>query len=66
MKGKIVEFLKENLDVFAWSYKDMPSIDDKVIEHHLNVDSTKKPIQQKCQVIAPERNKAIMEEVENY
>ena len=36
MKGKIVEFLKENLD--------MLNIDDKVIEHHLNVDPTKKPI----------------------
>ena len=44
MKGKIIEFLKENLDIFARSYEDMPSIDDKVIEHHFNVDLTKKPI----------------------
>ena len=42
----------------------MPGIDDKVIEHCLNVNPTKKLIQQKRLVFAPKRNKAIMEEVE--
>ena len=42
----------------------MPGIDNKVIEHKLNVDPTRKPIQQKRQVFAPERNKAVVEEVE--
>ena len=42
----------------------MPSIDGNVIEHYLNVDPTKKPIQQKCRFFAPEQNKAVMEEVE--
>ena len=45
MKGKIVEFLKENLDVFSWTHKDISGINDKVIEHHLNVDPKKKSIQ---------------------
>jgi len=34
-----------------------------VIEHQLNVNPTKKPVQQKRRVFAPERNKAVMEEV---
>lgn len=42
----------------------MPDIDDRVIEHPLNVDPMKKPIQQKFRVFASERNMAIMEEVE--
>lgn len=42
----------------------MPDIDDRVIEHPLNVDPMKKPIQQKFHVFASERNMAIMEEVE--
>ena len=42
MKGEIVEFLKKNLDIFSWTHEDMPSIDDKVIEHRLNVDPKKK------------------------
>ena len=47
MKRKLIQFLKENLDVFAWSHKDMPGISPRVIEHKLNVNPEKKPIQQK-------------------
>ena len=64
LKKEMVEFLKKNLDIFAWNHEYMPSIDDSVIEHHLNVDPTKKPVQQKCMVFAPKQNKAVMEEVE--
>ena len=53
LKSKIVEFLKQNLDVFAWTHEDMPGIDNEVIEHKLNVDPTKKPVQQKQRVFAP-------------
>ena len=56
--------MKKNLDVFAWSHEDMSRIDRHVIEHCLNVDPMKKPIQQKRQIFAPKRNKAVMEEVE--
>ena len=44
MKNKLVSFLKENLDVFAWSHEDMPGISLKVIQHKLNMDSEKKPV----------------------
>ena len=47
LKEKIVEFLKQNLDIYAWTHEDMPGIDNKVIEHKLNVDPTKNPVQQK-------------------
>ena len=42
----------------------MPGIDRRMIEHSLNVNPTKKPVQQKRQVFTLERNKAITEEVE--
>ena len=42
----------------------MPGIDRRVIKHSLNVDPTKKLVQQKRRVFALERNKAIIEEVE--
>ena len=42
----------------------MPGIDRRMIEHSLNVEPTKKPVQQKRQVFALEQNKAIAEEVE--
>ena len=45
MRSMLVQFLKENLDVFAWSHEDMLGISPKVIEHKLNVNPEKKPIQ---------------------
>ena len=64
MKESLVQFLKENKDVFAWSHEDMPGIDPSIISHKLNVNPSLHPIKQKRRVFAPERNNAIMEEVD--
>ncbi|XP_030924698.1 uncharacterized protein LOC115951677 [Quercus lobata] len=45
MRTRLVQFLKENLDVFAWSHEDMSGISTKVIQHRLNVDLEKMPVQ---------------------
>ena len=45
MKKKLIQFLKKNLDDFAWSHEDMSSISPKLIQHRLNVDPKKKPVQ---------------------
>ena len=63
MKSMLIQFLKENLDVFAWSHEDMPGISPKVIEHKFNVNPEKKPVQQKQWAFTPERNQAITDEV---
>ena len=63
MKTRLIEFLKENLDVFAWSHEDMPSISPKIIQHKLNMDPERKPVQQRRRAFAPERDQAITEEV---
>ena len=47
MRTRLVQFLKENLDVFAWSHEDMPGISPEVIQHKLNVDLERKPVQQR-------------------
>ena len=62
-KKDLVQFLKKNVDVFAWSHKDMPGIDPGVITHRLNISPSFKPIRQKKRVFAPERDNAIKEEV---
>ena len=63
IRTRLVQFLKKNLDVFAWSQEDMPGISPKVIQHRLNVDPDKKPVQQRQRVFALEQNKAITDEV---
>ena len=60
----IISFLKDNLDMFTWSHKDMPGIPANIIQHHLNMDSEKQPIQQRRRVFTPERNKAFMDEMD--
>uniref|UniRef100_A0A2N9I4E8 RNA-directed DNA polymerase n=1 Tax=Fagus sylvatica TaxID=28930 RepID=A0A2N9I4E8_FAGSY len=64
MKESLVQFLKDNKDVFAWSHEDMPGINPSIISHKLNVDPSLRPVKQKRRVFAPERNNAIMEEVD--
>ena len=44
MRTRLIEFLKENLDVFAWSHEDMPGISPEIIQHKLNVDPERKPV----------------------
>ena len=63
MRTKLVQFLKENLDVFAWSHEDMPGISTEVIQHKLNVTPEKKPVQQRRRAFAPKRDQAVREEV---
>ena len=64
MKKELVQFLKKNLDIFTWSHIDMPGITTEVIQHRLNVDPEKKPIQQRQRVFVPKRNWVIMDEVD--
>uniref|UniRef100_A0A2N9H0M9 Uncharacterized protein n=1 Tax=Fagus sylvatica TaxID=28930 RepID=A0A2N9H0M9_FAGSY len=64
MRESLVQFLKDNKDVFAWSHEDMPGINPSIISHKLNVDPSLRPVKQKRRVFAPERNNAIMEEVD--
>ena len=41
---KLVAFLWENTDIFAWSTSDMPGTLSNVIVHKLNIDSKCKPV----------------------
>ncbi|MBN8157158.1 hypothetical protein J0J30_24520, partial [Vibrio vulnificus] len=46
-KDEIVECLKKNVDIFAWSPNDMPGIDPQVISHRFNVFERAFPLKQK-------------------
>ena len=37
-KEELIKFLKQNIDVFAWSTDEAPRVDPKFICHHLNVN----------------------------
>ena len=42
-KEELVEFLKRNIDVFAWSAYEAPGVDPDFICHHLNVNPVMTP-----------------------
>ena len=63
LKSPLTRFLRRNKDVFAWKQTDMGGIDPTVITHRLNVSPSFKPVKQKRRSFAPERQKAINEEV---
>ena len=63
IKSPLIHFLKQNMEVFAWKQEDMGGIDPVVITHRLNVSPSFRSVKQKRRSFAPERQKAINEEV---
>nr|GFA47412.1 reverse transcriptase domain-containing protein [Tanacetum cinerariifolium] len=56
--------LRRNLDIFVWKPSFMTGVPHHIAEHRLNIHEGCLPIRQKKKGQAPERNKAIYEEVE--
>ena len=63
-KLELIELLKQNLDVFAWTHEDMVGVDSTDSVHRLNMKASAKPVKQKQRRFAPKRNKIINEEVD--
>ncbi|XP_065030515.1 uncharacterized protein LOC135653032 [Musa acuminata AAA Group] len=63
-REQLVGLLRENADIFAWSPLDMRGVDPKVAEHHLNIPPDARPVKQKPRRHAPDRQRAIQEEVD--
>ena len=64
IREAISEFLRQNLDVFAWAHSDMEGIDLGIMSHCLNVDLNRKPVRQKRRAMDTERYQALKEEVD--
>ncbi|GJX82136.1 reverse transcriptase domain-containing protein [Tanacetum coccineum] len=63
-RKELCGLLRRHLDVFAWKPADMTGVLRHVAEHRLNIREGCLPVRQKKRRQAPERNKAIREEVE--
>ncbi|GJW03808.1 hypothetical protein Tco_1562664 [Tanacetum coccineum] len=64
-RKELCALLKQNMDIFAWKPADMTGVLWHMVEHRLNIREGCPPVRQKKRGQAPERNKAIQEEVEN-
>ena len=63
LKSLLTQFLRQNRYVFALKQADMGGIDPTVITHRLNTSPSFKLVKQKWRSFAPDRQKAINEEV---
>ena len=56
--------LSEYVDVFAWSYTDMPGVNREIVEHHIPLHPESKPKQQKLRQMKPEFSLKVKEEIQ--
>ena len=59
----MVEFLRKNVDVFAWSAYEAPGVDPSFICHHLNVNPSITPKRQLPRCPSREHAEAVRNEV---
>jgi hypothetical protein len=55
----LVDFLRANADVFAWSPSDMPDIPRDVAEHSLDIRAGARPVKQPLRRFDEEKRRAI-------
>ncbi|XP_057760842.1 uncharacterized protein LOC130981255 [Arachis stenosperma] len=55
LKEPLVEMIRANGDLFAWTPADMPGIDPRVMSHHLAVKSDTRPVAQRRRKMSQER-----------
>ena len=59
----MTEFLKKGKINFAWTYKDMPSLDTDLVMHHLKIDPKIKLVKQKLHKMHPKVALLVKEEL---
>ena len=63
-ESRLVGLLAENMDLFAWSAKDVPGIDPEFICHKLALNPNVKPIVQMKRKMGDEKSKAVKVETQ--
>ena len=59
----LIHLLWEYIDVFAWSYDDMPGLSTSIVSHKLPINSEFDPVKQKMRKFKPDLSLKIKEEV---
>ena len=63
-EARLIQFLRNNQDVFAWSSLDLRGVSQEVIEHELRVNPKAKPVKQGQRTMSEERKKVAQAEVQ--
>ncbi|XP_047270322.1 uncharacterized protein LOC124899472 [Capsicum annuum] len=63
MKKELISLLKQYIDVFAWSYDDMPGLSTDIVSHRLPTNPACLPVKQKTRKFKPDLSLKIKEKV---
>jgi len=64
VKKRVIELFKEYVDIFAWSYRDMPGLDTNIMVHRLPLKPECPLVKQKLRRTHPDMALKIKEEVQ--
>ena len=62
-REELIEFLKMNIDVFAWNAYEAPGVDPKFICHHLKANPLVTPRKQPLRCPSKEHAEAVQEKL---
>ena len=64
VKKRLIQMLRDYVEIFAWSYEDMPRLDTDIVVHHLPMKEGCSPVKQKLRRTRPDMSEKIHDEVE--
>jgi hypothetical protein len=59
----LINFLRDNKDIFAWKLADMSGVPRELAEYRINVNEGSKPIKQRLRRFLPDKKEAIKKEI---
>ena len=59
----VINTLRDNKDVFAWTYEEMPGLDPLLVTHKLSAEPIQKPVKQPARILRPEVELQVKKEV---
>ena len=63
-RERFIQLLGSYLDVFAWSYEDMPGLDPSIVQHRLPLLPHVRPVKQKLRRLHPKWSLKVKEEIQ--
>ena len=63
VKERLIQLLHDYVEIFAWSYKDMPGLDIDIVVHRLPTREDCPPVKQKVRRMRPDMSEKIKAEV---
>ena len=59
VKNRLIQMLRDYVEIFSWSYEDMTGLDTNIVVHRMPMKEGCSPIKQKAHRMSPEMSEKI-------